>query len=863
MKSSLKTSTKKNEPKKSSKFTSWPKNSQDRKRLYDKYRSGHENLSYQFLEMMTKGEEIFKGVNKQILKRAYLKADEIGSSKNEGLITRKEFPYFLKYLLYFTDLFKAFDKIDEDKNKKLTLDEFIKNRNVLEDKMTKARAEELFKSMDKDGGGSISFDEFCNWGLEQPSILNYNNNEFFVVDNTAQDDEDPEDIPEIKMKTQESEEVKEEDSSPKNKDLGEIDSKDNEIMSLKAKILDLERENNDLQKKLLEGSSNLNENQGDTISQEEYEKLKQKIQEQDTEINSANQREKALKEDLESKNNNFKKIESELEFKISEIMKLNEEIANAKTHHNFLEKECETFKKLHEATLSKEEQTQKELKNKEKEIVEILEKHQEERKQLQDSIQKLKEEQEDNTKSLKGLLAECENRCSQGEKLISDIESNSLKLKEDALKREAELQDEIQQKSKIYEEKIGSEVQMRNQIELKLDEMRGDYEKKISEIEGKYNNENKVRIELEDKLRVLEALNKEVSSDDLKKQMAEFEANKIQQEHNAQNLEKKIMELENDVTKLKLENQEEKKEKENLKKNHHDEITSMSSLQKKLEEKIRLLENEKMQKQIHEEKELKSKLEDYEGRKEEMRMAFDSRIKELEKENMNYKLKNSELEQNIIQIKNEDQIKFQVQFEKNEQIKKNYEEKIKNFEEIMQRNLKTSENNELAKNNYERKIQELSHEVNLYKIKMAESDKSVENIKKTHESKIKEIELREMSLHQHKDDEKFLKMKEESEKLRHKIFFLESEISDLKKKEVDSSKIMTENKSKEEIYGLLPQNKLDSNSSEIAVIIQKEQDISYLKRIISRLKTVACVTSLFGVGMLLLVLLKKDNCQKE
>ena len=263
MKSSMKTSQKKTEPKKSSKFTSWPKNAEERKRLYYKYSSGRERLSYQFLEMMIKGEEIFKGVTKQITKRAYIKADAIGDSKSEGLITRKEFPYFLKYLLYFTDLFKAFDKMDEDRNNKLTFDEFVKNRNALEDKMTKSRAEELFKMMDKDGGGSISFDEFCNWALEQPTILTYNNTQFFVVDSTAQDDEDPEEVltkEEVNMKTQESEEVKEEDSSPVNKDAtsthkqSDIEDKDNEILALKARIQELEEAIKDLQQKGLEGS---------------------------------------------------------------------------------------------------------------------------------------------------------------------------------------------------------------------------------------------------------------------------------------------------------------------------------------------------------------------------------------------------------------------------------------------------------------------------------------------------------------------------------------------------------------------------------------------------------------------------------
>ena len=110
-----------------------------------------------------------------------------------------------------------------------------------------------------------------------------------------------------------------------------------------------------------------------------------------------------------------------------------------------------------------------------------------------------------------------------------------------------------------------------------------------------------------------------------------------------------------------------------------------------------------------------------------------------------------------------------------------------------------------------------------------------------------------------------------AEKLKKKINQLELELADLKKKqmeemrgrkdsELDTSKI-TENKSKEEIYGLLNQSKLDSSHSEVTIRVQKDGEISRLKRILSRMKIFVACTSLIGLGLLLALLLKNNNCK--
>mmetsp|Transcript_12313 Transcript_12313/g.10614 ORF Transcript_12313/g.10614 Transcript_12313/m.10614 type:complete len:119 (+) Transcript_12313:154-510(+) len=106
----------------------WPQTKEDRKKLFDRYDpDGNNLLSLKNLQQMTDQEKIFKDLNnKQALMRAYKKADEVGSKKYEGLITRKEFFYFLRYLRDYCKLWKEFDLIDTSDDKRVDLDEFKK-----------------------------------------------------------------------------------------------------------------------------------------------------------------------------------------------------------------------------------------------------------------------------------------------------------------------------------------------------------------------------------------------------------------------------------------------------------------------------------------------------------------------------------------------------------------------------------------------------------------------------------------------------------------------------------------------------------------------------------------------------------------
>lgn len=896
-----KSSLKKSELKKSSKLTSWPKNAAERRKLYDKYRSGHENLSYQFLEMMVKGEDIFKGITKPVIKRAYIKADEIGSSKNEGLITRKEFPFFLKYLLYFTDLFKAFTKIDEDKNKKLTLDEFIKNRSVLEAKMSKERAEELFKTMDKDGGGSISFDEFCNWALEQPNFLNYNNLEYFKVENTDNynDDEDPDEnlpeIPEIKLKTQESEEFKEDfDSTPQNivqniEEINKID--DSELMALKNEIIKLKMENQELIAKLFKvGSSKVEKNQENVM--EDKSETNKKINEltgegdQNDEINKAGKIE--LEEQTKKENDDMKKLEeiertqkenelkSEIESKIAEIQILQDKnneliikeakaLEEAKERESLLQQELETKNNQIESNNKEKNLLEKridelaevQLKAEQQEILleqmkNQIEESNKEKNSLEGLLEKTKQENENQLNTINNLLSDCEGRCLKFQESLNVQES---KLKEEFLKMEEELKSQLSKQSAEYEEKIANHIETNKKLQEISNEDKKQLEIISFEHEEKISFHKKTQNELQNKIETLEKMIQSDNSEDLKSQLLDLET-KISQENSIrQDLEIKKNNLENELQELKLNFQKIELEKENMKKNHIEEINNLSSLQNDLEEKMKRIEQNNLEKQALQEKEFKFKLEEFDQKEEKTKFNFEARIQQLENERQLDKILILDQEKVITQLRNQNETQIKSLNDK--------EILLKEHEEILKKcdNMKKEGNSELIIKEQEQKIKDLIKELENNKLKNEENEKKAEEIKIKYELEIKEKTVNYESII-HQEKEKFLKIEKDFDQLNKHLIVVQNESSELKKElkshqmfkkglEIENAKI-SENKNKEEIYVIVDENK----SNQEPLLNNGEKNVAILKKDLRKLKIIIIIISLLAFAMLLVAILK-------
>jgi Ca2+-binding EF-hand superfamily protein len=103
--------------------------------------------------------------NKPAILRAYKACDANGS----GFISKREFRSFLQYLVVYQALWERFSAIDSNGDRKLTLAEFLKGKPNLgllaeksDDECTRA-----FRSIDKNGGGVVLFDEFCSYFATQ------------------------------------------------------------------------------------------------------------------------------------------------------------------------------------------------------------------------------------------------------------------------------------------------------------------------------------------------------------------------------------------------------------------------------------------------------------------------------------------------------------------------------------------------------------------------------------------------------------------------------------------------------------------------------------------------------------------------
>ena len=99
-----------------------------------------------------------------ILARAFKAADN-----GDGAVSRREFRLLLEYIAYFFSLREKFDELDSDSDGELSLVEFVKGSEMLGMRtrggqlFSSEKAAQMFKSMDTDGSGTISFDEFCVW----------------------------------------------------------------------------------------------------------------------------------------------------------------------------------------------------------------------------------------------------------------------------------------------------------------------------------------------------------------------------------------------------------------------------------------------------------------------------------------------------------------------------------------------------------------------------------------------------------------------------------------------------------------------------------------------------------------------------
>lgn len=109
--------------------------------------------------------------NKDVMLRAFNAAKGKSKSKKEvdgDFVQRAEFRFFLMYLRQYLEYKVMFDEVDTSGDGKVGLNEFKKAIPTIEKwGVTIKDAEAEFKKIDADGGGSIFFNEFSHYCIQQ------------------------------------------------------------------------------------------------------------------------------------------------------------------------------------------------------------------------------------------------------------------------------------------------------------------------------------------------------------------------------------------------------------------------------------------------------------------------------------------------------------------------------------------------------------------------------------------------------------------------------------------------------------------------------------------------------------------------
>ena len=103
-----------------------------------------------------------------IIRAFQIAKDCVKSEKNplrNDYIEFKEFRFFLLSLRQYFEYYVAFERCDADNDHKISKEEFIAAQDKIEVWVGKIDAEKSFNEIDTNGGGSILFDEFCQWAI--------------------------------------------------------------------------------------------------------------------------------------------------------------------------------------------------------------------------------------------------------------------------------------------------------------------------------------------------------------------------------------------------------------------------------------------------------------------------------------------------------------------------------------------------------------------------------------------------------------------------------------------------------------------------------------------------------------------------
>ena len=114
--------------------------------------------------------DIFR--SKKAIMRAYQAARAVSpnlTKESQDYVERSEFRVLLVYLKQYFELFLMFDRVDTGDDSRINLSEFTDAFAQVESRwgVHVENVEAEFNSIDKNGGGQVLFDEFCEWALSK------------------------------------------------------------------------------------------------------------------------------------------------------------------------------------------------------------------------------------------------------------------------------------------------------------------------------------------------------------------------------------------------------------------------------------------------------------------------------------------------------------------------------------------------------------------------------------------------------------------------------------------------------------------------------------------------------------------------
>ena len=143
-----------------------------RKALFQKFDNGNGLLSLAEIDKAIRDvlhlDHVFDA--KPAIMRAFQIAKSVvKSDKTSGddYIEFNEFRFFLLSLRQYFEYYEAFSRIDKDSDHRITLKEFELAQPKIEQWVGPIKPAVEFKAIDKNHGGFILFDEFCDWAIKK------------------------------------------------------------------------------------------------------------------------------------------------------------------------------------------------------------------------------------------------------------------------------------------------------------------------------------------------------------------------------------------------------------------------------------------------------------------------------------------------------------------------------------------------------------------------------------------------------------------------------------------------------------------------------------------------------------------------